>query len=158
MALNNPFASIYKLCDNAIKLDAAKIFIRIIFKDEIRVFILDLNRINQLYEKGEDSYENFLGTYSYRTENITKGRKKAGDHITLLDTGAFYKSFDIAVYSDESFTIEANTIKEDGSDLASSKRYGKGILGLNEESKCKLIEKILPEIIIEVRRQLLDGI
>jgi archaellin len=155
MALNNPFAPLYKLCDNAMKIDVSKVFIKVIFKDEIRVFILDLNRIEQLYKKSEDSYENFLGTYSYATERITKGRKKAGSSITLLDTGAFYKSFDIAVYSDESFTIEANTVKEDGTDLASSKRYGKGILGLSDESKGKLIEKILPEIITEVRKQIL---
>jgi len=146
--------ALFKLCDNIINIDVSKLFIRIVFQDEIRVYILDLNRISQLFEKSEDSYENFLGTYSYATEKISKGRKKAGSSITLLDTGAFYKSFDIAVYSDESFTIEANTIKEDGSDLASSKRYGKGILGLSTESKNKLIAKIEPLLIIEIRKQI----
>jgi hypothetical protein len=147
--------ALFRLCDNVKNLDAGKILINLIFKDEIRKYVLDLNRINQLFEKGEDSYENFLGTYSYRTEQITKGRKKAGEHITLLDTGDFYRSFDIAVYSDESFTIEANTIKEDGTDLASSKRYGKGILGLSEDSKAKLVDKIMPLIIIEVKKEIL---
>jgi len=147
--------ALFKLCDNIINIDVSKIFIRIIYKDEIRVYILDLNRISQLFEKSEDSYENFLGTYSFATEKISKGRKKAGSSITLLDTGAFYKSFDIAVYSDDSFTIEANTVKEDGSDLASSKRYGKGILGLSAESKDKLIEKITPLIIIELKKEIL---
>jgi hypothetical protein len=154
MALKNPFKQLFDLTANAINMDVQKIAIRLIFTDEIRVFILDLNRINQLFDKGENAYGDFLGTYSYRTELITKGRKKAGDHITLFDTGEFYRSFDVAVFSDNSFLIEANTIKDDNTDLASSKRYGKGILGLSEESKGKLIEKILPLIIIEVRKEL----
>lgn len=146
---------IFKMCDNIIAIDAKKIAINVIFKDEIRVFILDLNRIDQLFKTGEDIYGNFLGSYSFRTEILTKGKKKAGDHYTLFDTGEFYKSFDVAVYSDESFTVEAETIKEDGTDLA--KKFGKGILGLNAASKDKLITKILPFILIEIRKQIFNG-
>lgn len=146
---------IFKMCDNIIALDVKKIAINVIFKDEIRVFILDLNRIDQLFKTGEDIYGNFLGTYSFRTEILTKGKKKAGDHYTLFDTGEFYRSFDVAVYSDESFTVEADTLKEDGTDLA--KKFGKGILGLNDASKQKLIDKILPFILIEIRKQIFNG-
>jgi hypothetical protein len=143
---------IFKLCDNIINLDANKIVINVIFKDEVRSFILDLNRINQLYDKGEDIQGDVIGEYSRFTEEITKGRKKAGAHYTLYDTGAFYKSFDVAVYSDDSFTIEADSIKEDGTDL--TRKFGKGILGLSSESKGKLVEKIIPLVIVELRKQI----
>jgi hypothetical protein len=133
-------------------LDASKILIRVIFIDEIRVFILDLNRINQLYDKGEDIKGDVIGEYSGFTEEITKGRKKAGTHYTLYDTGDFYKSFDVNVYSDDSFTIEADSIKEDGTDLA--RKFGNGILGLSSDSKNKLVNKILPLIISETRKQI----
>lgn len=146
--------ALFKVCDNVARLDAGKVLINIIFKDDIRVFVLDLNRIEQLFKKGEDIKGDVIGEYSGYTEEITKGRKKAGDNYTLLDTGAFYKSFDIAVYSDNSFSIEAETVKEDGTDLA--RKFGKGILGLSPESINKLIDKIVPLIIIEVRKKILD--
>lgn len=144
--------ALFNLIDKVKALDAEKIVINLIFKDEIRTFILDLNRQKQLFEKGEDTEGNVLGEYTAFTEEITGGRKKAGSHYTLLDTGEFYKSFDVAVYSDNSFVVEADTIKEDGTDLA--RKFGQDILGLSSDSKGELIQKILPLIIEQVKLQL----
>ncbi len=46
-------------------------------------------------------------------------------------------------------------MKEDGTDLA--RKFGKGILGLTTESKNKLIDKILPLVIIDIRNQIFNG-
>lgn len=143
---------LFNLIDRVKQLDAEKIVINLIFKDEIRTFILDLNRQKQLYEKGEDIEGNVLGEYSAYTEEITQGRKKAGSHYTLFDTGEFYRSFDVAVYSDNSFVVEADTIKDDGTDLA--RKFGQDILGLSSDSKGELINKLLPLIIEQVKLQL----
>lgn len=143
---------LFNLIDRVKQLDAEKIVINLIFKDEIRTFILDLNRQKQLYEKGEDIEGNALGEYSAYTEEITQGRKKAGSHYTLFDTGEFYRSFDVAVYSDNSFVVEADTIKDDGTDLA--RKFGQDILGLSSDSKGELINKLLPLIIEQVKLQL----
>lgn len=144
--------ALFNLIDKVKALDAEKIVINLIFKDEIRTFILDLNRQKQLFEKGEDTQGNVLGEYSGWTEEITGGRKKAGTHYTLLDTGEFYKSFDVAVYSDNSFVIEADTLKDDGTDLA--RKFGQDILGLSDDSRGELIKKLLPLIIEQVKIQL----
>jgi len=156
MALNNPFASLYKLCDNAIKIDVSKIFIKVVDNEETRNFIIDLNRFSQLYEKGESSTGEVVGFYSFATEIITEGRKKAGDHYDFYDTGDVYKSFEVNIYEKE-FTISADTQKFN---VDIQQKYLKrgNILGLSGESKDKLIVKKLPEIIIEVRNQLMDGI
>ena len=144
--------AITNLTNNIKNLDAGKIAINLLFKDEIRQYVLDLNRIDQLFDEGIDSEGNILGEYTYNTEVISKGRKRAGSNYTLYDTGAFYKSFDVAVYSDKSFTIDAETIKEDGTDLA--RKFGKNILGLSGANLNKLIDKILPLIIIQIREEL----
>lgn len=156
--LKNPLGAIFKLCDNVINIDVQNIVVNLFFNDEIRKYTLDLNKLDQLFLRGEDSKGEAIGEYSGYTENIYKGflstyegfskAKTAGENYTLYDTGKFYKSFDVIVYKD-GFSIEADTIKDDGTDLA--RKFGNAILGLDNESKGKLIEKILPEILKEIR-------
>lgn len=170
--------ALLKLIDNVKQLDAGKVFVKVIFQDEVRLFIIDLNKQKQLFELGVGTNGEVLGYYSAYTEELTGGAKKAGDHYTLYDTGAFYRSFDVNVYADNSFEIEADTIKEDGTDLQRkfldkgaitgttvdkkgeitgfTRAAGSGgnILGLTTESKNKLVEKILPDIRNEILRRL----
>ena len=154
--------SLFKICNNtkAIKVDA--IVINLFFNDEVRQFVLDLNRINQLFYRGVDADNKGIGEYSEWTEFINEGKsftyggeskpKIAGDNYTLYYTGEFYRSFDVIVYKD-GFSIEANTIKGK-TDL--SKKYGKQILGLTESSKDELIDKILPIVINDIYKQLMQ--
>lgn len=124
--------------------------------------ILDLNRYNQLYEKGIDSEGKTLkeiggsrltsSGYSPATVRIKEEKGQKTDNITLNDTGAFYGSFTI-ILGDQEFYIEADPLKDDGTDLF--KEWGEDILGLTDESKEILIPFILEEIIPEVIAYLL---
>lgn len=78
--------------------------------------------------------------------------KRAGEPIFLLDEGDFYRSFKVKVL-DDGFTIQADAIKDDGTDLV--QQYGKDILGLTNESKSEIIKKILPMVIQETRKAII---
>jgi len=113
--------------------------------------VLDWIRLDQLFEQGTDEMGNVIGTYSIITEMVYNPEKVAGTHYTLKDTGDFYKSFYIEVLAD-SFVINADPIKEDGTNLF--ERYGEGIIGLDEESKGKLIMEIKERYYTEALRLL----
>lgn len=99
--------------------------------------IIELNTEEQLYERGVDSEGRSLGAYSFVTKYHYKpiaakeGRDGRTDHVTLKDTGDFYRSFRFKNEKD-GFYFEANTIKED-TDLAEV--FGKEIIGLTNQSK-----------------------
>lgn len=113
---------------------------------EFTDYIIELNTKNQLYDKGVNSQGERIGSYSARTKQIKTEKGQITDHVTLLDTGAFYESFKVFL-SGSDLVVSANTIK-DTDDLI--EKYGKEILGLNEDSlvllrlKAKLI--LIPHI------------
>jgi hypothetical protein len=146
------------LCNNVKNLTSDKIFIQVIVDKNIQTFILDLNRIGQLFEKGETANEEYLGNYSITTERLNKGlgnNKTIADHITLKDKGDFYKSFFVRIYKD-GFTIVANSIKDGERDL--TKIYGEDIIGLSEYSQHELYKKIKPMVIKTIEKQILKGV
>ena len=118
---------------------------------EIKKKIIYLNTIEQLYEKGIDSEG--LELYPFYSEATILYKQEKGqryDHVTLKDTGAFYKSFAVVVGPDY-FLIEADPDKGDN-DLLDI--YGEDVLGLTEESKAeimKLAYKVLGEKIREIK-------
>lgn len=89
-------------------------------------------------------------SYSFLTEWITRGRKQEGDPYTLKDTGEFYDSMVINVSNNE-IEIDADPIKTDANLF---EKYGDDIIGLTDQSKEKLIEK-LREFTINRARELL---
>jgi hypothetical protein len=113
--------------------------------------VLDWIRIDQLFEQGTDETGNVIGYYSIITEMVYNPDKVAGTHYTLKDTGDFYKSFYIEVLAD-AILINADPIKEDGTNLF--ERYGEGIIGLDDESKKKLITEIKERYYTEALRLL----
>lgn len=159
------FGSLKKLCDNVKNLDSNKILLTIWFDKNIQDYILDLNRLNQLFKDGVDANSELLGYYSGATEWITRGKnyqygglsskKTSADHITLYDTGAFYASFRIIVQKD-GFKVYANSIVDDGNDL--TEIYGENIIGLTNESTEQLAIKILPMVVKNVREFILRGV
>lgn len=151
------FNSLIKLCDNVKNLTSEKILIQILVDKNIQNFIIDLNRIDQLFNYGTDANGEFLGYYSEATELINRGlgnNKTTADHITLKDTGDFYKSFFVRIYID-GFTIVANSIKDE-TDLTLV--YGKDIIGLSDNSKHELYKEIKPSIISFVKKEILKGL
>lgn len=106
--------------------------------------IIELNTKNQLYDKGVDSLGDRIGSYSPKTKAIKDANGQISDHVTLNDTGKFYESFKVYINSQKDFVISADTIK-DTDDLIF--KYGKDILGLNEDS-LKILRESAKNILI----------
>lgn len=121
---------------------------------ELQKYILDLIRIEQLFEHGADSDGDILGYYSEYTEMLNP-EKMAGTPYTLKDTGAFYDSFLIYIYKNY-FEIDADPIKKDesGQDTNLFYEYGENIIGLNEQNLEKTREKIREKYRGELRKLL----
>ena len=115
-------------------------------KEQIIRWIQD----DQLTNKGVNKFNKVIGTYSYVTELITKGKKEQGDHYTLFDSGDFYRSMYVAVFND-SILIDANAQK--GNDNLFQK-FGNSIIGLNNENMGKLKEMVRKNYIKTARRLL----
>jgi len=145
------------LCRKIIGLErtADKLFVEILKDSNVQAQIIDFN-LEQMYEGGIDSDGNSLGQYAQITVSYWKplartlGNDGRTDHITLKDTGEFYKSFKIKLEND-GFRITANAIKED-TDLAQI--YPK-VIGLSKESKAMVSELITPYFIESIRAQIL---
>lgn len=75
-----------------------------VFDKKTKSIIIDWVQKDQLTAKGVDGDGNVIGYYSYATELITRGKKQEGDHYTLDDTGAFYKSMQVLIFQ-QSFVI-----------------------------------------------------
>jgi hypothetical protein len=115
--------------------------------------IIELNTKNQLYDKGVDAIGDSIGSYSAKTKAIKDEKGQISDHVTLNDTGKFYESFKVYINSQKDFVISADTIK-DADDLIF--KYGKDILGLNEDSLTILRESAKKILIPYVKSVLLQ--
>ena len=106
--------------------------------------ILDLNRENQLRDKGIDSNSLELQAYEPFTIEIKQLIGQPTDRTTLFYSGDFYKSFSLSFDKETlTLTIEANDEKTPKLFV----KYGKSILGLTKENKDFLNYQILrPEL------------
>jgi hypothetical protein len=117
----------------------------------LKKLILDLNRIDQLFEQGINAKGVSLGEYAITTILGTakfKGKIEKGqptDRVTLKDTGEFYESFDID-FNNDGFEIIA-TDKEFLLD-----KY-KGILGLTTDNLEEAIQYIRGYIVSEIKKE-----
>jgi hypothetical protein len=132
------------------------IWLNVFAKPEIRRFVtITLIQEEQLFNQGIDetggaitNKDNGRTTYSKATEILTNGRKKEGEHYTLLDGGDFYKSMVITLGTNF-FEINADPIKDNDNLFT---KFGEGIIGLTDESKTKLAERLRIEYKREVER------
>ncbi len=134
---------VYRLLDNIIALNENQIINEILSNKEFQQFIIDLNTEGQLFEKGIDSLGASLGDYTDFTKAVKRIKGQRLDHITLEDTGDFYKSFAIKVQNG-GFLITADGQKEDTNLL---EEYGKEVLGLTDENLQIVIDAIRQKII-----------
>lgn len=139
-----------ELAKKASKLNVHELLNHVLSDPQIQEEIIDLNKINQLFEKGLNADGEIIGLYSATTERLSGGEKRAGTPYTLKDTGQFYESFKIYL-EDTEFFIAANPIK--GNDNLFEK-YGENILGLTIESKEILKPSILENISLEIKAYL----
>ena len=134
------------------RLNVNDIAFQIASLDAHKRFVIRLNTegepTSQLYELGEDSLGASLGDYSPNTIEGTAsylGKKAKGqrtDHITLKDTGDFYKSFVVTPYKG-GVRIEADPLKDDTNLFD---EFGKEIVGLSKENTELLADFYLVEI------------
>jgi len=120
-----------------------RIWVEVFQDQELRRYVLNLIKYRQLFEKGVDETGEIIGTYSAFTERLNP-EKKEGTPYTLFDTGDFYRSMFLIVTETE-LIIEADTLKQDaeGETTDLLEKYGDGILGLTEENKTELANKII---------------
>lgn len=97
---------------------------------------------DQLFKKGVDEDDDILGFYSITTQILSGGRKKAGTHYTLRDTGQFYRSIFLRVLRD------AIVIDADFAEMPTQNWWNinnldeEKILGLNEENFSKFTQAV----------------
>jgi hypothetical protein len=129
---------------NRMSIGQTKYLWRKTFSDPVfKKWILDLIRIDQLFEEGIDSDGDVIGYYSYFTE-LMNPEKKEGTPYTLLDSGDFYESMIITIGKDY-FEIDADPIKidsETGEETNLFYKYGENIIGITEENLQKLRQEI----------------
>lgn len=113
--------------------------------------ILDLNRDNQLYDLGINSEGTKLfPPYANLTRQIKSNKLQPINHVTLFDTGEFYKGFRIKI-NYPSFSIystdEKTGILQD--------KYGSNIFGLITENQKIVNYKIIkPELDAYIKKYL----
>jgi hypothetical protein len=104
---------------------------------------------DQLKRSGVDENNALIGLYSQFTEILTEGRKQAGTHYTLEDTGAFFRSMYVKVLMD-SIIIDGDYAK-----MQDQKWWRNEILGLTDENLDKYTDKI-KEGFIDYARKILE--
>lgn len=102
--------------------------------------ILNWVKIDQLTNEGVDKFGNIIGFYSFATQLITDGRKRAGDPFDLNDSGEFYRSMFISVFLD-SIVIDAGS--QTYAEMQKQDWFSNSILGLTDENFEKLKSKVL---------------
>ncbi len=102
----------------------------------------------QLVELGVDGDGQIIGTYSFATEVASGGRKQEGEHFTLEDTSAFFRSMFITVLASE-IIIDADSTKMEDQDW-----WREEILNLTDDSLIKFTMEAKTGYIKYVRRTL----
>src|ERR1017187_5547833 len=101
---------------NSVKqLSLKNIYHELFLDKEFNDFIIELNTQTQLYEQGIDSTGESIGEYSAYTKMLKKEKGQITDHVTLKDTGEFYKSFKTYWngFGEGEIVITANPYKTD---------------------------------------------
>lgn len=143
-----------RLLNNVNNLDLNDIFLAMWKRNDVQDYIIELNtegeKTSQLFELGVDSLGIGLGGYSDFTKNIKSNKGQRIDHITLKDTGEFYKSFKVTP-SKKGFVINANPFKDD-SNLFDD--FGVEIVGLTKGNVKLLLDFIEPMFSKEFEKRL----
>ena len=130
------------------KLKAVNFWVELMSNPETKQFIIRLNQ-NRLELFGTDIDNNVIGYYSPATEIMSGGEKQAGKPYNLKDTGYFYDSFKIDVFSNY-IVIDADGLKDnvDWSDPSEK------VLGLAEYQFEILKLYIVPKLISLIKNEL----
>ena len=141
---------IERLLNNVSNLDLNDVLFQMWRRNDTQDYIIELNTKDQLFDDGIDSLGSELGDYTPYTKQIKSEKGQRYDHITLNDTGEFYKSFKV-VPSKKGFKITANPNKDDTNLF---QEFGVDIVGLTKENVFKLLDFIEPMFSKEVEKRL----
>jgi hypothetical protein len=131
--------AIYELISRAARIPSdAEMFI-LAFNEDLKKEVIRLIQEDQLTKEGIDEAGTVIGYYSAATEAITRGRKRAGDHYTLEDTGSFYRSMLVQVFGDG---LEIDASSQTYSEMQGQSWWTDGILGLTDENLQRIIEMV----------------
>jgi len=160
----------------AIRLNFDSFFLKIWQSKSVQNYIELLNK--EQLKRSEDkkgvklSYKDAKGNirtgYSPLTEELSKGRKKAGQPFNLFDTGEFYKSIKaspelkgVDIGADFIKKSDLNDIDKialermgESADTDLEKKFGKDIIGLSNENIQKLREFIKPIIVLNLKKEI----
>lgn len=130
------------------RLKTLNFWVDLMSNPDTKNFIIRLNQ-NRLELYGTDIDGNVIGYYSPVTEILSGGEKQAGKPYNLKDTGYFYDSFKIDVFSDY-IVIDADGLKDnvDWSDPSEK------VLGLAEYQFEILNLYLIPKLIKLVRSEI----
>ena len=148
------FNSLIDKLQSVADLKLNEVAFKIASEKEVKDLVIRLNtqgeKTSQLFELGEDSLGDSLGSYSPFTVEQKKKRGQPTNRITLKDTGEFYSSFNVVPYRG-GFTIKANPIKEDNNLYDD---FGTDIIGLNE-TNLQILRVVYKEKTLEVLNEIL---
>lgn len=109
-------------------------------------FIIDANRFDQLYARGQLANEQKLPPYAPSTIRSKSKRLQKTKNMTLSDTFTFYNSFKLEV-GKEDFEITAQApITE-----TLKRRYGNEVLGLTIRNQNRVSLKVRLQIYAKLR-------
>jgi len=103
---------------------------------------------DQLKDEGVNSLGNIIGIYSFQTEIMSDGKKRAGDPYDLEDTGQFFRSMFVRVLTD-AIVFEADSEK-----MNDQLWWNNNILNLTDENLNKFIQEVRQNYVIYARRTL----
>jgi hypothetical protein len=114
--------------------------------------ILNLNREDQLFDKGIDTNGLLLGQYAKTLNGSTRGYPKTqGDPFNFYDTGSLFSNFSLLSKGNDNKVVIENSDSKVG---LLTKQYGE-FIGLTEENKYKLnYEIIYPELMDFIKQYL----
>lgn len=144
------FGKLQELLNKASNLDETAIWFEVIDR-EVQWEIIRLNTDDQLFSDGILSDGSLLPDYSKASIEIYG---KPDGHITLKDTGEFYRSFVVKV-DPKGIEIIADSKKGTGLNDDLAVRYGIDILGLTEENQNLIADLLINKYIDYVKRELL---
>jgi hypothetical protein len=144
---------------NRLEIDMHAITKAVITHNQVRKFIKDANRL-QLWKHGVDREGRVIRTYrsvrpnvyARSTIRIKKHTRQPYNRVTLRQTGAFYRSFRLKVYS-TAWTITARFQKRRGS--ISDHMDTSKVLGLTGENSSRLAKHMRPLVLGKLRRKVL---
>lgn len=130
---------IYEVLSRAARIPSdAEMFI-LAFNEDLKKEVIRLIQDDQLTDKGVDEAGAVIGYYSAATEIISKGKKRAGDHYTLEDSGSFYRSMLVQVFADG---LEIDASSQTYTEMQGQSWWSDGILGLTDENLQRIIEMV----------------